>query len=114
MKLKDLLEKVDRVEPLKTLEDVLLMPLSQFKKAGLLVRVPCDHLTGGDYYIASTERESKIGRAEGLVTYTADELVQLTKGKPSPDELRTLHELKKIFGGMLTETRGRRDINATN
>ena len=101
MKLKELLQKVSHTEPPTTLEDVLNMPLSQFKKAGLLCRVPCDHLTGGDYYIASTEKEAAVGRAEGLVVYLADELIELVKGKPSPDVMRQIHEAKKIFQGTL-------------
>ena len=115
MKLKDLLHKVSHIEPPTRLEDILSMPLSKFKKSGLLVRVRCGFLNGEeDVFIASSEKEAEVGKSEGLVVYTGDELIQLVKGKPSPDELRMLHDLKIIFGGMLTETREGREINATN
>ena len=64
MNLKDLLQKVSHTDPPTRLEDVLLMPLSKFRKAGLLCRVPCDHLTGGDYYIASSGKQAAVGRGE--------------------------------------------------
>lgn len=90
-----------------TLEEILSMPLSEFRKAGLLVRVRCGHLDGEEVYIASSEKEAEIGRSEGLVVYLADELIELVKGKPSPDELRQLHTIKKEFGGRLIETTDR-------
>ena len=114
MKLKDLIQKVSHIEPPTRIEDILSMPLSKFKKSGLLVRVRCGLLNDEDVFIASSEKEAQIGKSDGLVVYTGDELIQLVKGKPSPDVFRMLHELKKIFGGMLTDTRERRDINAAN
>ena len=107
MKLGDLLKKVERVEPPETLEEILTMPLSQFKKAGLLVRVRCGHLNGEDIFIASSEKEAIVGRAEGLIVYLADELVALVKGKPNPDTMRQIHNVKKIVGGRLIETKDR-------
>lgn len=94
-------------EPPTRLEDILNMPLSQFKKAGLLCRVRCGHLNGEDIFIASGEKEAAIGRAEGLTVYLADELIELVKGKPSPDVMRQFQEAKKIFQGILIETRGK-------
>lgn len=89
-------------------EDTLLkMPLSEFKKGGYLVRVRCRHLNNEEIYIASTEREAAIGRAEGLIVYLADELIELVKDKPNPDVMRTIHEAKKILQGTLLETRER-------
>jgi len=58
-------------------------------------------------YIASSEKEATVGRAEGLITYTADELIELCKGKPDPDVMRTIHEAKKIFQGTLIQTKDR-------
>ena len=111
---KNAVPSVPTTEPPTLLEDILSMPLSQFKEAGLLCRVRCGNLGGEDVFIASSEKEAEVGKSEGLIVYTGDELIQLVKGKPSPDELRMLHDLKKIFGGMLTETREGREINATN
>ena len=109
MKLKDLLQKIAPIEPQDTLRaDIILsMPLSQFKKAGLLVRVKCRHLNSEEIYIASSEKEAAVGRAEGLMVYFADEFIELCKGKPSPDIMRQIHEAKKILGGILIETRER-------
>ncbi len=90
---------------LDSFEGILNMPLSEFKRAGLLVRVQCGHLNDEDVFIASTEQEAETGRAEGLITYTADELIELIKGKPSLDELRQIHTMKKEFGGRLIATK---------
>lgn len=98
------LEQVD-ADMRDILKTILHMPLSEFKKCGLLVRVRCGHLNGEDIYIASTEREAGIGRSEGLITYTGDELIELVKGKPSPDDLKVIHDCKKIFQGTLIDSK---------
>lgn len=100
------LEQVD-ADVRNILKAILHMPLSEFKKCGLLVRVICGHLNGEDVYISSSEKEAAIGRAEGLITYTADELIELCKGKPDPDDLKVIHEAKKNLQGILIDTRDR-------
>lgn len=82
---------------------ILQMPLSEFKKGGYLVRVRCRVLNGQEIYLASSERELQTGKAEGLVCYTADELLNLIKGQPFPEEVRAVHQVKTSLNGVLTE-----------
>lgn len=89
---------------------LLKMPLSHFKHGGYLVRVGCKHLNGEDIFIASSEKEAAVGRAEGLIVYLADELMELVKGKPSPDFMQQIHDAKQIFQGILIETREKEEF----
>ena len=116
MKLSDLLQKVAPIEPQDTLRaDIILsMSLTQFKKARLLVRVRCRHLDGEDVFIASTEKEAEVGMSEGLVTYKANELIELVRGQPATDVIRQIHEIKKILQGTLLETKDRESVDKIN
>lgn len=105
-----LINPADVEDPLKLLK----MPLSQFKEGGYLIRVRCKHLGGEDVFIASTEREAQIGRAEGLTVYLADELLSLVKGKPDPETMRTIHNAKKVLGGTLIEANEKRESKKFN
>lgn len=102
---------LNNYEPLKpdveSINRILKMPVSDFKKAGLLVRVRCHNLEGEEIYLASAEREAAIGKAEGLVCYTAEELVQLIKGKPNREELKAIHMVKRKLTGVLVSAKER-------
>ncbi|MBI5192141.1 MAG: hypothetical protein HZA08_01725, partial [Nitrospirae bacterium] len=50
---------------------VLKMKLSDFKQAGLLIRIKAGVLDGEYIYLASSAKEAETGKAEGLITYTA-------------------------------------------
>lgn len=86
---------------LDSFEEILTMPLSEFKKGNYLIRVRCRHLNNEEVFIASTEREATIGRAEGLVVYLPDELINLIKAKATPEEVRAVHIVKSSLGGTL-------------
>ncbi|HBO83448.1 MAG TPA: hypothetical protein DD641_00330 [Deltaproteobacteria bacterium] len=117
---------VDRVKPLldelrehkediirylkEDIQAILSMPLSQFKKSGLLCRVRCQHLGGEEVFIASTEKEAAVGISEGLIVYLADELVELVKRKPSPDVMLQIHQAKKILHGTLIQSKDREKV----
>ena len=85
------------------LAELLGMPLSDFAKASLLVRVRCQALDGEEIYFASTEREAEIGRAEGLQVYTAEELAELYRLQPDEAALKTIHEAKRALGAKIIE-----------
>lgn len=87
--------------PTQQFDEILQMPLSQFKRGSYLVRVRCRHLDNEIVYLASTEREAAIGRAEGLTVYLATELIELVKSQPTPDVMKQIHEAKKILLGTL-------------
>lgn len=87
----------------ESLFKLLRMPLSEFKRGGYLVRVRCRHLGDQEVFIASSEKEAETGRAEGLVTFTADEMIQLIKSKATPEEVQALHKVKKTFQTELQE-----------
>lgn len=84
---------------------ILKMPLSQFKRGGYLIRVRCRHLGGEEVFIASSEREAAIGRAEGLTCYLPDELHNLIKAKATPEEVMAVHQVKQTFEAKLQEVR---------
>ncbi len=134
---------------------VLKMTLSDFKKAGLLIRIKSRFLGGTDtttdkpefeglnndikvdseqlnnfdekhrrefeslspdrqihgqyIYLASSEKEAATGKAEGLVTYTADELLNLIRGKATPEEVKAIHQVKTYLGGVITEVTERKE-----
>lgn len=106
----------EKTEPsdVEALFTLLKMSLSQFKKGSYLIRLRCRHLNNEEVFIASTEKEAAIGKAEGLITYIADELLQLIKGKANPEELLAVHRVKKEVGGKLIAAKERKVIiNAT-
>ncbi len=96
-------------EDVESLFKLLKMTLSDFKKAGLLVRIRCRHLNGEEVFIASSEKEAAIGRAEGLICYLADELHNLIKGKSTPEEVRAVHQVKTSLNGVLTDVIERKE-----
>lgn len=88
---------------------ILKMPLSEFKKGGYLIRARCRHLNNEDVFIASTEKEAAIGRAEGLIVYLPDELHNLIRAKATPEDVRAVHQVKTSLNGVLTEVTERKE-----
>jgi len=87
------------------LKVILNMSPSEFKKAGLLIRIKSDYLGGEEIYLASTEKEAYIGRSEGLACYIPDEIPNL-RGL-SKERLRYINEIKKIFQGSQVLEKGK-------
>lgn len=89
-------------DDIESMFKILQMPLSQFKKGAYLIRVRCRYLNNEEVFIASSEREAAIGRAEGLTVYLPDELIQLVRSKATPAEVRAVYLVKQSLGGVLT------------
>ncbi len=99
-------DKVRAVEfTAPNLADIVRMTILDFSRAGLLLRVRCRAHGGEAVYFASTEKEAAIGRAEGLVTYSAAELAELFKLKPDAAALKTIHEAKRVLEGRIVRPR---------
>ncbi|MBI5193558.1 MAG: hypothetical protein HZA08_08985, partial [Nitrospirae bacterium] len=64
-------KKPQDIDDVENLFKVLKMKLSDFKQAGLLIRIKAGVLDGEYIYLASSAKEAETGKAEGLITYTA-------------------------------------------
>jgi len=71
-------------------------PVIDFKTRNLAVRIRSEVL-GEDIWLASNEQVRDHLKAEGVAVYLADEILHL-KGL-SPEALRRIHEVKKVFEG---------------
>lgn len=91
-------ESLDGIERIL---EALKMPISDFKKAHLLIRIRSRVLDAEEIFIASSDREAEIGRAEGLVCYTADEIAHIVASKSPLEDIKAIHAIKKELGGRL-------------
>ena len=87
---------------------VATMKLDEFGRAGLIVQVRSKVLDADVLFVSDNVPESKLeGRPE--VIYRADELKRLARLPPDPEELRTVHMVKEIYGGTIQEVSSRTD-----
>lgn len=93
--------KVAHVQKLNR-SDIQTMKLSDFGKAGLIIPVWSEILMEKIYFVSS---DAVIPRNQlDAVSYTAQELTAMLS--MTPEELRTAHTVKKIFGkAMITKHR---------
>lgn len=74
--------------------NLLELSLEDFKSSNLAVRIKSKVLSGNIWLVSNEETRDHL-KAEGLVCYLADEILHL-KGL-SPEEIRKIHEVKKVF-----------------
>lgn len=97
-----------------TPDQVAAMRLDEFAQAGLVVRVWSEVLGCRVLFVSDNVRDTDLaGEAEPI--YRAEELRKLAVLRPSPEQLRRVHEWKAAFQGTienveeLSEPEGRTD-----
>lgn len=83
-------------------EDIALMGLEEFAQAGLVVRVRSSILGQDVLFVSDNVPEAAIAH-RGLTVYRARELRKLAILGPSPRSLKTIHDAKTIFDGVITD-----------
>lgn len=89
-------------QPDLELERITSMSLDEFARAGLKVRVHSRVLGCDVLFISDNVADGDID-PKGLTFYRAHELRKLAVLKPQPHSLRTIHEVKAVFGGVIEE-----------
>jgi hypothetical protein len=84
--------------PCLQVEKIEAMPLNEFAKTNLALKVNSSIL-GEPVYFAPNDHVAEKIKGDGFVTYTAKELEYLAEKGLTPEELREIHETKKIFPG---------------
>jgi len=80
------------------------MTLEDFAQAGLIVEVNSAVLGSRVLFVSDNVPDSRLAEAE-LPIYRAAELRRLAVLKPEPRTLRSLHEVKTIFEGAISDVR---------
>jgi len=84
--------------PCFQVEEIEAMPLSEFAKTSLALKVDSSVL-GEHIYFASNDTVSEKIKSDGFLTYTAKELEYLAKKGLTPEELKKIHVVKTVFPG---------------
>lgn len=85
-----------------TAEDAANMTLDEFARAGLTVRIHSRVLGCNVLFVSDNAADGNIN-AQGPTVYRTHELRKLAVLKPQPHSLRTIHEVKAVFGGVIEE-----------
>ena len=85
-----------------SVEAAAAMSLATFARAGLILHVDSEVLGTTVLFVSDNVPESAI-TDRGLTVYRASELRKLAILKPSPRSLRTIHDAKTIFDGVITD-----------
>lgn len=88
--------------PQSQAEEVALMGLDEFARAGLVVKVSSSIIGADVLFVSDNVPDSKIS-GDGLTVYRVNELRKLVQLRPNPEELRKLQEIKRIFGGTILD-----------
>lgn len=78
------------------------MTLAEFATAGLVVEVNSEVLAGRIFFVSDNVPDSRLAGVRRPV-YRAHELRRLAVLRPEPRTLRSLHEVKTIFDGVITD-----------
>jgi len=80
--------------------EIEAMPLTKFAQTNLAIKVDSSVLAEIVYFVSNDVKTEQL-KAEGFVVYTAKELAHLAQKGLTPDELRKIHEVKKLFSGKI-------------
>lgn len=83
-----------------TADRVAGMSLDEFASAGLIVTVNSRALGCQVLFVSDDVADERID-TRGLAVYRVHELRKLAIIKPEPRDLRNLHEVKAVFGGVI-------------
>jgi len=83
-----------------TLESIHLLTLSEFKNSEFAVKVFSSVLNCHVWFCPDEQMVEEILEDDPTsTTYTVDEIMNLIKLKPDPEQLRRIHDAKEVFTG---------------
>ena len=90
--------------------EVVQMSLDEFSRAGLILRVHSAALGAVVLFVSDNVPDADL-HGSRFTVYRASELRKLAQFRPGPRSLQTLHDVKTIFQGALTDARPPRNAH---
>jgi len=96
-------EKKELVKPIHSkieFNDIPLLTLSEFKDCDFALKIYSSVLNCHIWFCPDEQMvEERLEDDPAAITYTVDEIMNLTKLNPSPEQLRRIHDAKEVFTG---------------